>query len=398
MHGPLDGIRVFDLTHAAVGPWAAMLLGSLGADVIKVEHPEGDIIRVVPPNQRGLGVVYSHCNLNKRGIILDLKNPEHREVAYRLVEKADIFMENMRPGTAERLGFGYEQVARLNPRIIYASASAWGRTGPMREMGGADPSVQAFCGWASITGAPGGKGELFRHFAHLDLTTSSFLVGAILQALLVREQTGRGMRVELTMLGAAINLQVTRVAEFFATGKTPPPMGSACTTTVPHQGFLCQDKRWLAVGVVNDGQWQGLCRALGLDELAADPRFATNPARVENRDQLIPLLEQVFSTKPTTWWLIRLTKEGVPHGLFLSFQELRHHQHCLQNRFIEAVDIPHQGRLLVGGLPWRFEKTPARLSPPPAPGQHNEEVLREFGLPVLKVEAREVEPRMRRSF
>ncbi len=398
MDRPLAGIRILDLTHAAVGPWAAMLLGSLGADVIKIEHPEGDIIRLVPPNQRGLGVVYSHCNLNKRGLILDLKKPEHLEVVYKLVEKADIFMENMRPGTVERLGLGYEQVVRINPRLIYASAAAWGRTGPMSEMGGADPSVQAFCGWASITGAPGGKGELFRHFAHLDLTTSSFFVGAILQALLVREQTGRGMRIDLTMLGSAINLQVTRVAEFFATGKTPPPMGSACTTTVPHQAFLCQDKRWLVVGVVNDEQWRGLCRALGLGELATDPRFATNPARVTNRDRLIPILEQVFSTKPATWWMIRLAKEGVPNGLFLGFHELRFHQHVVQNQFIVEMEVPHQGRLLVGGLPWRFEKTPARLSPPPAPGQHNEEVLREFGLPVIKAEPREVEPRMRRSF
>ena len=288
MPGPLDGIRVFDLTHAAAGPWGVMLLASLGADVIKVESPGGDLIRLVPPAQKGLGVVYTHSNLGKRSIVLDLKTPHHQSIAHKLVEKADVLMENMRPGAAERLGLGYEQVSRINPRIIYGSSTAWGNVGPMARMGGADSSVQAFCGWTSVSGAPGGKGEVFRHIAHLDLTTSSMFVASILQALLIREKTGKGMRMDLTMVGSAMNLQLSRIAEYFATGKTPPTLGSGCVATVPHQAFICQDKNWLAVGVVNDRQWAPFCRAIGQERLLDDRRLSTNPGRVEHRDELVP--------------------------------------------------------------------------------------------------------------
>ncbi|MBI4336364.1 MAG: CoA transferase [Chloroflexi bacterium] len=376
--GPLAGIRVFDLTHVMVGPWASMLLGALGADVIKVESPDGDWSRLLPPTQRGLSVVYTHCNLNKRGIVLDLKTPQHRGVAYRIIEQSDVFLENLRPGAVERLGFGYDAVSRVNPRIIYASASAWGRTGPMGNMTGVDSVVQAFSGLVNITGAVGGEGEFFRTTAHLDLTTGTFLVGAVLQGLLLRNATGQGTRVEVTMLGSAMDLQISRLAEFFATGQTPPRLGSACVTTVPHQAFLCQDRQWLAVGVVTEEQWAGLCRALALEELTQDPRFATNADRVQHRDVLVPLLERTFLTRPTLWWAIRLCKEGVPHGPFLDFSGVRHHPQVVENGYVMPLDIPHQGRMLVGGLPWQFSKTPAHLRPAPFPGQHTDEVLKEF--------------------
>ena len=380
MPGPLDGIRVFDLTHAAAGPWGVMLLASLGADVIKVESPGGDLIRLVPPAQKGLGVVYTHSNLGKRSIVLDLKTPHHQSIAHKLVEKADVLMENMRPGAAERLGLGYEQVSRINPRIIYGSSTAWGNVGPMARMGGADSSVQAFCGWTSVSGAPGGKGEVFRHIAHLDLTTSSMFVASILQALLVREKTGKGMRMDLTMVGSAMNLQLSRIAEYFATGETPPTLGSGCVATVPHQAFMCQDKNWLAVGVVKDEQWPAFCRAIGREDLLDDRRLSTNPGRVEHRDEMVPILEGVFLAKPRSWWEIQLTKEGVPNGPFLDFGALRYHAQVRENRYMVPIDIPHQGRMLFGGLPWKFGKTPASLRPAPSPGQHTLEVVDELGM------------------
>ena len=387
MPGPLAGIRVFDLTHAAAGPWAAMLLGALGADVIKVESPGGDLIRLVPPAQKGLSVVYTHSNLNKRGIVLDLKQHEHQAVARKLVALADVLVENMRPGAAERLGLGYEDVSKVNPRIIYGSVTAWGRSGPMSAMGGVDSSVQAFCGWTSINGVPDRPGEIFRHIAHIDLTTSSFFLAAVLQALLLRERTGRGMRVDLAMLGCAMNLQLSRMAEFFATGTTPPRLGSACVTTVPHQAFLCGDRAWLAVGVLTDGQWQGLCRALGRGDLATDPRFSTNAGRVERREELVPELERAFASKPRSHWAQRLAREGVPNAPFLDFETLRHHAQVLENELIVAMDIPHQGRMLFGGLPWKFSGTPAALRPGPAPGQHTAEVLAEMSAPAGRAAA-----------
>lgn len=239
MAAVLDGIRVFDLTIAAVGPWAAKLLGELGAEVIKVEAPQGELAHSIPPPIKGTAVLYISANFNKRHIVLDLKQERDRAIALKIVQKSDVFLQNMRPGAVERLGLGYDVVSRVNPEIIYVAASAYGRTGPMAQEAGIDPTVQAFSGWCSITGPPGSQGEMFRHYAHLDLSTSTMLVEAVLQGLLVRERTGKGQKIEIDMLSAALSLQTTRLAEFFATGEQPRPMGSAVTTTMPHQAFLC---------------------------------------------------------------------------------------------------------------------------------------------------------------
>ena len=378
MAKPLAGIRVFDLTLAGVGPWAAKLLGELGADVIHVDAPTPDPGRI-PPYYNGLSILYITANYNKRGVILDLKDPAHRDVAYRLLETCDVFLANMRPGAVDRLGLGYETVARVNPRIVYLLASGYGETGPMVEEPGGDPQVQAFGGWTSVTGSPGGPPETFRHYAHLDFNTSQYIVQAILMALFARERTGKGQKIEIAMLAAAMALQTTRLAEFFATGKTPPRLGSATVTTVPHQAFLCQDQRYLAVGVVRDEQWPALCAALGVDDLAADARFATNAGRVEHRDALIPRLEEAFRTKPVRWWEIRLTKAGVPHGRFLSFDALRYHPQVVENGFIGEMPTPNWGTLYVEGPPWTFAKAPEiEVRPGPMPGEHTDEVLREL--------------------
>ena len=248
MPGILDGIRIFDLSIAAVGPWAAKLLGELGADVIKVEAPGGELSHYIPPPIKGSAVLYISANFNKRHIVLDLKQEADRAIALKIVKQSDVFIQNMRPGAVERLGLGYDVVSQLNPRLIYVSASAYGRTGPMAKEAGVDPTVQAFSGWCSVTGQPGSQGEMFRHFAHLDINTSSMIVEAVLQALLAREKTGRGQNIEIEMVSAALSLQTSRLAEYFATRQQPQPMGSAVTTTVPHQAFRCEDQQYIAVG------------------------------------------------------------------------------------------------------------------------------------------------------
>lgn len=381
MPGILNGIRVFDLTIAAVGPWASKLLGELGADVIKVEAPEGELSHVIPPPIKGTAVLYISANFNKRHIVLDLKQEGDRATALKIIEKSDIFIQNMRPGAVERLGLGYDVVSQVNPRIIYVAASAYGRTGPMAKEAGIDPNLQAFSGWCSITGQPGGQGEMFRHLAHLDINTSSMIVEAVLQGLLAREKTGKGQKIEIEMLAAALSLQTSRIAEYFATGEQPQPMGSATTTTVPHQAFLCEDQKYIAVGVVQEDQWPRLCRALKLEELANDPRFATNPKRVEHRAALIPLLEERFRTKPVAWWVIRLTKEQVPNSRIMDFEALRYHPQVLQNEQIVELETPHWGALSVDGIPWKFSKTPAGpIRPGGLKGEHTEAVLRELGI------------------
>ncbi|HKV55927.1 MAG TPA: CoA transferase [Candidatus Binataceae bacterium] len=383
----LDGIRVFDLTVAAVGPWATKLLGAMGADVIKVEAPGGDqLSHAVPPRIKGSSVLYISANHNKRMIELDLKKEADRAIALSIVERSDVFVNNMRPGAVERLGLGYDVVAKLNPRIVYVLASAYGRVGPMAAEAGVDPTVQAFCGWTSITGPEHGRGEMFRHLAHLDLTTATTITQAVLQGLLARERTGKGARVEIEMLTAAMALQSTRLAEYFASGTQPPPLGSASATTAPHQAFECEDKRFIAVGVERDEQWAGFCRALKLPELIADPRFASNPQRVQNRAELSAILASRFRTKPAAWWNIRLTKEKVPNGPFMAFEELRHHPQVRENRHIVEIDTPHWGPLCVDGLPWSLSRTPAGpIRAGGKPGDHTAEVLAELGIPDQRI-------------
>jgi CoA:oxalate CoA-transferase len=381
MPGILAGIRVFDLSIAAVGPWAAKLLGELGADVIKVEAPDGELSHYIPPPIKGTAVLYISANFNKRHIVLDLKQEADRATALKIIEKSDVFIQNMRPGAVERLGLGYEVVSQVNPRIVYVSASAYGRTGPMAKEAGVDPTVQAFSGWCSITGRPGSQGEMFRHLAHLDINTSTMITEAVLQALLARERTGKGQKVEIEMLAAALSLQTSRLAEYFATGEQPRPAGSAAATTVPHQAFLCEDQKYIAVGVVSEDQWPRFCRAVKAEALVADPRFATNPRRVEHRAELIPLLEERFRTKPAAWWAIRLTKEQVPNSRIMDFEALRHHPQVTQNQHIVELDTPHWGTLSVDGLPWQFSKAPAGpIRPGGLKGEHTEEVLRELGI------------------
>jgi crotonobetainyl-CoA:carnitine CoA-transferase CaiB-like acyl-CoA transferase len=382
MAKPLDGIRVFDLTVAAVGPWATKLLGAMGADVIKVEAPGGDqLSHAVPPRIKGNSVLYISANHNKRMIELDLKQEADRAIALRILEKSDVFVNNMRPGAVERLGLGHEVVTKVNPRIIYVLASAYGRSGPMATEAGVDPTVQAFCGWCSITGPEHGRGEMFRHLAHIDLTTATTITQAVLEALIARERTGKGQRIEIEMLTAAMALQTTRLAEYFATGAQPKPLGSASPTTAPHQAFECADKQFVAIGVERDEQWPAFCRAMKLPELIADQRFASNPMRVCNRAALVEILEKHFKSKPAAWWMIRLTNEKVPNGPMMSFDQLRYHPQVRHNEHIVEIDTPHWGRLNVDGLPWQFSRTPAGpIRAGGKPGEHTAEVLAELGI------------------
>jgi len=383
MSKPLDGIRVFDLTLAGVGPWAAKLLGELGADVIHVEAP-GRPPMAVPPMFNGISVLYVTANANKRCITLDLKDQKERQTAYSLIKSCDVFLENMRPGVVERLGLDYESLSKVHPDLIYVSASGYGQTGPMVPRPGADPQLQAYSGWTSITGTEEGGPEFFRHFAHLDYNTSQYIVQSILMALYNRERGRGGQKIEVAMLAAAMSLQSSRIAEYFATGATPKRMGSATTAIVPQQAFQCQEGRWIAVGVTEDSQWPALCEAIGRADLGQDPRYATNRGRVEHRDELVPILEAVFATKPVRWWEMQLTEAGVPQGRFLTWNELRYHPQVVENGLMLDQETQHWGHIYHEGPPWQFSKCD-RITwrPASAIGEHNDEVRAE----VAKMEA-----------
>ena len=379
MAKPLSGVRVFDITLAGVGPWAGKLLGELGADVVHVEAPARPMR--VPPTFDGLSILYVTANNNKRSAMLDLKDTKHREAAYRLLRESDVFLENMRPGVMPRLGLDYETVSEINPQIVYLSASGYGQTGHMVPRPGADPQIQAFGGWTSITGPESGDIEFFRHFAHLDYNTSQYIVQGILMGLFARSRTGKGQKIEVAMLAAAMSLQSTRFAEFFATGETPPRLGSAASTTAPHQAFRCQDQRYLSVGVVQEEQWAALCEAIDRADLAEDPRFDSNRKRVEHRSELAEILGEVFASKALRWWEIRLTQAGVPNGRFLFWDDLRHHPQVLENGAMQLTETEHYGPLYHEGAPWQFSKSDyIDVRPAPLPDEHTEELLREYAV------------------
>jgi len=378
--GPLDGIKVMDLCQATVGPYAACLLGELGADVIKVESPDTDRGAENLPVFNGVSHRYICANYTKRSIILDLKSADDRAIAYELARRSDVFMENFRRGVTERLGMDYEILSKVNPRLIYCSSSGWGNKGPLRELPAADSPIQEFSGAASINGSPGTRFQKNRAGGQHDLETSITIVQAILVGLYHRELTGQGQKVETSMLQANIAAQVSRIAEYFGSGVSPRGGGSASAVATPDQAFKVQDG-YLTVSCLTEAQWQGLCQALGRPELAGDRRFATNALRVRHRDELLSILEPIFMTRPSLWWLKVLGDADVPSGRFLTYNEIIDHPQYLQNQHVMWVEEPGLGTFTAPGPAWKFSKTPARVTPGPIPGQHTNQVLQELGFP-----------------
>ena len=373
-HGPLHGMRVMDISAVGVGPATGLFLAELGAEVVKVEPPGGELGHTVLPRQRGTSVLYISVNLGKRGLILDFKDAKALDTAYRLVERCDVFIENFRVGVVDRLGLGYEALSRVNPRLIYCSLSGFGRTGPLAQLPSIDTYIQAFSGFASLNGAPGSSGESLRAIGFMDLFTSAVAVPAILAAVLARETRGRGEYISVSMLEAAMTLQLTRLAEYLATGKNPPPQGSGVASAVPDQAFRVLDG-YLALSAHTPQEWEGLCRALGQMELRDDPRFRSVADRIANRATLIERLEALLRGYPSGWWLKVFGEAGVPCGRFYTYNDLCQHVQVLENRLMVELDTPHWGRIRVGGLPWSFSRTPGILRPGPIPGGDTEAVL-----------------------
>ncbi len=375
MGGPLEGLNVLDFGQAAVGPYAAMMLGFMGANVIKVERPEGDIMRTLAPFQKGEGVPYTVWNLSKKNPVFNLKDPQGLRDLKALVKEADVISENLRPGVMDKLGIGYDTARALNPSIVYASSPGWGFTGPMVQYPGADSDCQCFSGFASLNGKEGGTPELYRQAMHLDLHAGCILATNILLGLLRLDRTGAGARVTSTHVGSALSLLTPKVSEYVVSGQVPVALGSASGNSAPDQAFQCQDKEWLAVSVETELQWQAFCEAIRRKDLASDPRFATNADRVKSRKVLATELEKVFAGNHSRWWYNQLTRRGVPAGFFYDFEHLRNHASVKENEYIVEMDFPYHGKMTVGGIPWRFSKTPCSMRPADAFGEHTREVI-----------------------
>ena len=374
--GPLDGLVVADFSRVLAGPFATMLLGDLGADVIKVEHPDGgDETRAWgPPFAHGHSTYYLAVNRNKRGVALDLKDERGRRAARALAARADVLVENFKAGSMERLGLGYEELARDNPGLVWCSISGFGR-GAGAALPGYDFLVQAMSGLMSITGPAGGEPTKVG-VALVDVLTGLYAFGGVLAALHERDRTGRGQRVEVSLLGSALASLVNQASSYLCTGRPPRAMGNRHPSITPYETLATAD-RPLVVAVGNDGQFARLCRVLEVPGAAADPRFATNAARVANRDALAALLERALAPRGAAEWVADLRDAGVACGLVNDVGEA----FALAER-LGLDPVADAGGVPQVADPIGLSATPAgyRLAPP-ALGQHTAEVLRWLGVP-----------------
>lgn len=383
MPGPLSGVRVLNIGTSIVGPWAASLLAHLGADAVKVERPDGEFIRLLHPMQKGISTCYTASNNHQRSAELDLKKPKHLDAVRRLGAEADVLIENFRPGVTERLGLGYAELNDTNPRLVYVSSSSWGDVGPMRDLAALDPHVQAFSGFGSLNGQSGGVPEMLR-FVHMDPAGAAVVTGLALLGLLQRERFGTASHVKTSHFTMGVAMQMNRAAESLLTGSSVQLLGSASSSSAPNQCFQMLDNEYIAVACETQEQWEGFCRALGIESLMTDPRFVTNVDRVENRQELVAIAGELIRAKPKRWWIVRFEKEGVPHGLSMDFEQIRHHQQIVENGMLTTINAPHQGDIIVGAVPWNFSKTAASINPKVAvPGEHTEQLIQAgFGGPV----------------
>ncbi len=379
--GPLEGIVVLDLTRVLSGPYCSMMLADLGAEVIKVERPGvGDDTRAWgPPFINGESAYFLSVNRNKKSITLDLKDPEDQKKLRKLIEKADVIIENFRAGFMESIGFGYEQIKKINPRIIYGAISGFGRIGPYKDRPGYDLICQGMGGLQGITGTQNGE-PVRIGVAIADIGAGMFLAYGILAALYHREKTGEGQYVETSLLEGQIAWLTYMAAYYFATGEVPKRMGSAHPTIVPYQAFRAEDM-WINIAVGNDAQFRRFCKVIGYPELADDPKFATNAQRVINRDILVPMIQGILVTRKGEYWLRELEKAEIPCGAVYTLDKIFEDPQVKALGMKVDIEHPKAGKISVINSPIRFSKTPASVrTPPPLLGEHTKEITEKYDL------------------
>jgi len=379
--GPLKGLKVIDLSHIMAGPACSMLLADMGADVIKVERvPEGDDSRrMVPPTIADQSAAFLIMNRNKRGIALDLRTEAGRDVLSRLLKSADVLIENFRRGAMEQMGFGYDAVHSLNPKLIYCSISGFGRTGPYADRGGFDLVAQGMSGLMSITGEGPGHPPVKVGAPVTDITAGILACVGILAALHSRESSGQGQMVDTSLFEAGIIQTYWHSAMAFATGRAPGPMGTAHPLNAPYQAFPTSDG-WITVGAANQGNWLRLVEALEAPALRDDRRFSANADRMRNLEALTATLTPIFRRLTSAEWLRRLEHAGVPAGPVLEVCQMHADPQALAREMIVETEHPSAGRVKAIGLPIKFSTTPGGVRrSAPLFGQHTRELLREHG-------------------
>ena len=379
--GALDGVNVVDLTRVLSGPYCMMMLADMGARVIKVEQPgKGDDTRGWgPPFQNGESAYFLSINRNKESITLNLKNPDGRRVLDSLIAKADVLVENFRPGTLERMGLGYEALSKHHPKLVYCSISGFGQTGPRRQEPGYDAVMQGEGGLMSITGPNDGPGYRLG-VAIADIASGMFSAYGIAIALLARHRTGRGQFVDVGMLDSVAALLTYQAGIYFATDSAPSRLGNRHPTIVPYETLEAEDGD-LVVAVGNDQLWKKFCSVIGADELANDPRFETNKDRVAAHDELRPLLVAKLRTMPAAQWLTQLKAAGVPCGGVRDLEQLFSDPQIIERAMTIVLEHPVAGAIKQLGIPIKLGATPGNVrTPPPVLGQHTDTILQELGM------------------
>lgn len=375
MPGPLDGKRVLDFGRIQQGPFAGVLLSDMGADVIKIEEPGGEAR--MGSDDRGFSGMYEANNRGKRSITVNLREAAGQEVIRRLTPSSDVVLENFRPGRMEAWNIGYEQLSALNERLVFASASGWGRQGPWAERGGYDHVAQAFSGVMSEQG--GGSAltpqALIGGFA--DSIGAMMLAYGIVCALVAREQTGRGQHLDVSLIGSMLALQQRPLTIFFGTGKQP---GFEYRRSATYTHYECADGRFVAIAANTQAMWERLCAAAGEPGLAVDERFAGPFDRARSKDELVAVLETLFLSRPQEEWCDRLSAHDVPHAPVLDYEGVAAHPQFWANGYLQKLDHPRFGEMTVVGPPVQMSDTPPAIQgAPPEVGQHTEEILLSVG-------------------
>ena len=380
MLGPLEGVRVLDLTWVLAGPFASMVLCDLGADVIKLERPPiGDVARMTAPIVNGESCYFLSVNRGKRSIAVDLKNEAGRELFLRLVERVDVVMENFTPGTMEALGLGYDVLSRRNPRVIYAATSGFGQTGPDRLRPALDIIAQGMGGIMSITGEPGGPPV--RPGASLgDIAAGLYMAIGVLAALHERERSGRGQMVDVAMLDCQISILENAFARYFATGEVPGPIGTRHPVATPFQAFPTRDGYIvLAMSWGVENQWELFCATIGRADLIDDERFDTGPLRTEHHAELEPILSEELRKRTTAEWVREFDAIGLPCGPLNNIAQAAALPQVKAREMLVEVEHPRVGRFPLPNTPVKLSRTPGGVwGPSPDLGQHTDDVLREL--------------------
>lgn len=377
---PLQGIRVIDFSQILAGPFCTMLLADMGADVVKVEKPNGgdDTRRYGPPFIEGESAAFLTLNRNKRSIVLDLKSEQGLGVVRRMLADADVMLHNFRPGVVERMGLGYADVSALNPAIVYCAVSGFGATGPYSQRAGFDLVAQGMSGLMSINGFPDSPPAKVG-VPMADLNTGMFCAYGVLTAYINRLSTGKGQHVDASLLESGMAYTLYESATYFATGEVAGPLGSAHRMIAPYQAFATQDG-YINIGAANQNNWERMCRAVGRDDLLDDARFASNPERMLNIQSLTPIMEETFRTQTTAHWVEILERAGVPCGPIYNIEQVYADPHVQSRDMAVELQHPKAGGIRNIGVAVKLSDTPGSVrTPAPLLGQHTDDVLAEFG-------------------